>query len=64
MKVNNKDLIQSYIITSAKYDYSVYEKRILYRLIELFQSLTKGCKPYLSAQAILCRPLKILHILR
>lgn len=44
MKINNKDLIQSYIITSAKYDYSVYEKRILYRLIELFQSLTKGEK--------------------
>jgi len=44
MKVNNKDLIQSYIITSAKYDYSVYEKRILYRLIELFQHLTKGEK--------------------
>lgn len=44
MKVNNKDLIQSYIITSAKYDYSVYEKRILYRLIEFFQSLTKGEK--------------------
>ncbi|RRJ86677.1 RepB family plasmid replication initiator protein [Paenimyroides tangerinum] len=44
MRVNNKDLIQSYIITSAKYDYSVYEKRILYRLIELFQHLTKGEK--------------------
>ena len=44
MKVNNKDLIQSYIVTSAKYDYSVYEKRVLYRLIELFQSLTKGEK--------------------
>lgn len=44
MKINNKDLIQSYIITSAKYDYSVYEKRILYRLIEFFQSLTKGEK--------------------
>lgn len=44
MKINNKDLIQSYIITSAKYDYSVYEKRILYRLIELFQALTKGQK--------------------
>lgn len=44
MKVNNKDLIQSYIITSAKYDYSVYEKRILYRLIELFQAMTKGQK--------------------
>lgn len=44
MKVTNKDLIQSYIVTSAKYDFSVYEKRILYRLIETFQHLTKGEK--------------------
>lgn len=44
MKINNKDLIQSYILTTAKYDYSVYEKRILYRLIELFQQITKGQK--------------------
>ena len=44
MKISNKDLIQSYIVTSAKYDYSVYEKRILYRLIEMFQGLTKGIK--------------------
>jgi len=44
MKVTNKDLIQSYIVTSAKYDFSVYEKRILYRLIETFQYLTKGEK--------------------
>lgn len=44
MKINNKDLIQSYIITSAKYDYNVYEKRILYRLIEMFQQYTKGQK--------------------
>lgn len=44
MKINNKDLIQSYIVTSAKYDFTVYEKRILYRLIEQFQHLTKGEK--------------------
>lgn len=37
----NKELIQSYILTSAKYDYSVYEKRILYRIIELLQEYTK-----------------------
>lgn len=42
MKINNKDLIQSYILTSAKYDYSVYEKRILYRIIELLQDYTQG----------------------
>lgn len=44
MKINNKDIIQSYIVTTAKYDYSIYQKRILYRLIEAFQSLTKGQK--------------------
>jgi len=30
--INNKDLIQSYIITTAKYDFSVPEKRIIYRI--------------------------------
>ena len=28
-----KDQIQSYIMTTAKYDFSVYEKRILYRIV-------------------------------
>ena len=44
MKINNKELIQSYILTTAKYDYSVYEKRILYRLVELFQGLIQNQK--------------------
>lgn len=44
MKINNKDIIQSYIVTTAKYDYSIYQKRILYRVVEAFQSLTKGQK--------------------
>jgi hypothetical protein len=39
---HNKDLIQSYILTTAKYDYSVYEKRILYVLIEIAQSQVEG----------------------
>lgn len=38
----NKNLIQSYILTTAKYDYTAYEKRILYRIIELMQELTEG----------------------
>ncbi|MFV0212841.1 replication initiation protein [Empedobacter falsenii] len=42
MKINNKEVIQSYILTTAKYDYSVYEKRILYRIIEQLQSLIEG----------------------
>lgn len=43
-KTNNKDIIQSYILTTAKYDFSIYEKRILYRLIELNQELLAGNK--------------------
>lgn len=42
MKISNKDLIQSYVITTARYDFSVYEKRILYGIVESLQSLTKG----------------------
>lgn len=43
-KISNKDILQSYILTTAKYDYSVYEKRILYRLVEIAQSETQGLK--------------------
>ena len=42
MKINNKELIQSYILTTAKYDFSVYEKRILYRIVEQLQFLIDG----------------------
>lgn len=42
--IENKDVIQSYIMTTAKYDYNVYEKRILYRLVEMFQSILQGKK--------------------
>lgn len=42
VKINNKEVLQSYILTTAKYDYSVYEKRILYRIIELNQNLIEG----------------------
>ena len=44
MKLNNKEVIQSYIITTAKYNFSVYEKRILYRLIEKIQFAIEGQK--------------------
>jgi len=43
-KRDNKDLIHSYIFTTAKYDFSVYEKRILYRQIEIEQQLLEGKK--------------------
>lgn len=41
---NNKDLLQSYVMTTAKYDFSAYEKRVLYRIIEVLQAKTKGLK--------------------
>jgi len=43
----NKDkieIIQSYIITTARYDFSVHEKRILYRLVEMIQFQLAGKK--------------------
>jgi len=43
-KVSNKDVLQSYIITTAKYGFSVYEKRILYRIIETLQGNIEGLK--------------------
>lgn len=42
--VNSKEVLQSYIITTAKYDFSIYEKRILYRQIEIEQELLNGQK--------------------
>lgn len=42
--VDNKELIQSYVVTTAKYDFSIYEKRILYRIIELIQGQIEGKK--------------------
>ena len=37
LEIKEKQLIQSYVFTAAKYDFSVFEKRILYRLIEHVQ---------------------------
>ena len=42
MENNNKDLIQSYILTQARYKFTVPEKRILYGIIELMQHYTEG----------------------
>lgn len=44
MKVNNKLMIQSYLVTAARYDFSVYEKRIIYRLVEICQCALEGQK--------------------
>lgn len=42
MAVKNRELVQSYILTTAKYDFSVQEKRILYRVIETLQHHLEG----------------------
>lgn len=44
MKITNVEVIQSYLLTSARYDFDVYEKRILYRLVELCQPQLQGQK--------------------
>ncbi len=44
MKITNKEVIQSYLVTSARYDFSAYEKRILYRMVEMFQCALEGQK--------------------
>ena len=40
----NKNFIQSYIFTAAKYDFTAYEKRIMYRLVECAQDEIAGIK--------------------
>lgn len=44
MKINNREVIQSYLFTTARYDFSVYEKRILYRVVEMVQESLEGKK--------------------
>jgi plasmid replication initiation protein len=36
------EIIQSYIVTTARYDFNVYEKRVLYRIVEMMQSILQG----------------------
>lgn len=43
-KIKNKEVLQSYIFTTAKYDFNVYEKRILYRIVEILQEYMQGLK--------------------
>jgi len=42
--LKNKMQVQSHIMTTAKYDFDVYEKRIIYRLVELAQCEIQGLK--------------------
>lgn len=41
-KISNKDVLQSYILTTAKYDFSVYEKRLIYQLVDMAQCEIEG----------------------
>ena len=38
------EIIQSWVLTSARYDFNVYEKRIVYRIVEMIQFLLQGKK--------------------
>ena len=42
--LKNKMQVQSHIMTTAKYDFDVYEKRVIYRLVELAQCEIQGLK--------------------
>jgi plasmid replication initiation protein len=42
MKITNKEVIQSYLITAARYDFNVHQKRIIYRIVEMCQSQLEG----------------------
>lgn len=51
--INNKQVFQSYVLTTAKYDFSPYEKRIMYRLIELAQKEIEGIKLKITSEKLL-----------
>ena len=40
----SRQVVQSYIFTTAIYDFNVYEKRVLYNLVKLAQSQIEGIK--------------------
>ena len=42
MKFNDLELIQSYVLTTAKYDFSIDEKRIMYFLVMIAQADLQG----------------------
>lgn len=42
MKANSKEVVQGYVLTAAKYDFSRYEKLVLYKMVELAQADLKG----------------------
>jgi len=42
--IARKEVIQSYLLTTAYYNFNVYEKRVLYRIIEMTQDILAGKK--------------------
>lgn len=40
----SREVVQSYIATTAMYDFNVYEKRVLYNLVKLAQSQLEGIR--------------------
>jgi len=44
MNIKNKELLQSHVLSTAQYQFSIYEKRILYFIIYNLQPLLKGQK--------------------
>ena len=40
----SRQVVQSYIVTTAMYDFNVYEKRVLYNLVRLAQSQIEGVR--------------------
>ena len=59
MAIVNKELIHSYIMTTAKYDCNEYEKRIIDRLVEMDQGELQGI-----TCAEKCQKLYRIHIRR
>ena len=53
---SSRQVVQSYIFTTAIYDFNVYEKRVLYNLVKLAQSQIEGVR--LSIVAGVFTPLK------
>lgn len=44
MEIVSKEVIQSYLLTTARYDFSADEKRVLTHLVEMFQPMLMGKK--------------------
>lgn len=42
--IASREVVQSYIATTAMYDFNVYEKRVLYNLVRLAQSQIEGVR--------------------